>query len=229
MLEVKKVDGILFVHRHFVETRNAFSLSEAGELLQKLHEEKPSGLLLTAGGSVFCSGGQLKEYAARPEDGVTVNLEITGILQKIVELPIPKCVLVDGGCFGGGVELISAFDRVLATPRAQFALWQRRIGLSFGWGGEARLVQRMGCGALKDWYVTTKLINVYAAQRLGLVDEVVSLSRGVVAAEEWLRSSSQYSKMALSAFSDPQLSESETFSKLWLNEDHKKALAPYSS
>ena len=228
LAEYQTKDNFLWVNFNAPNVRNALSLEQARELASKVDQQKPKGLLLSATGPVFCSGGQLKDYAAHPQNGVVVNREIAQILKTLYELPIPKCVVVDGGCFGGGVELTTVFDRVLATPRAQFALWQRRIGLSFGWGGEERLSKRIGFAALKEWYITTNLKSSYGAHRLGLVDEVVSSERGVRVAFQWLQASSSFSEWALAAFVDPQCNEEETFAKLWLNIDHKKALAPYS-
>ena len=159
-------------HKKFIETvlndsnsKNAFSLSIAREIRTCFANAKHKSWLLRAQGPVFCSGGQLKDYANldSSEQGIAVNNEIRAILHELSQMPVAKTALVDGHCFGGGIELLSCFDYVVATPKSLFALWQKRIGLSFGWGGKRRLESRVGSETLKKWFLSSPVNHLLSS------------------------------------------------------------------
>jgi enoyl-CoA hydratase/carnithine racemase len=177
---------------------------------------------------VFCSGGNLTDYAAMtsPEEGKRVNRKIAAILDEVSRLPVPTVCAVTGDCFGGGVELISAFDVVLSVPHAMFALWQRKIGLSFGWGGGKRLESRLGIHKLRQLALSANSFSALEAMKLGLID--------AVSIDERLLEDARACAMGMSALPKAPVAslksytpekEKEIFESLWLNEEHAKVLA----
>lgn len=157
-------------------TRNSFSVAAATELTLVL--DQYSGqfdvLLFKARGRVFCSGGNLTDYAkmTNPGEGLAVNREIEAALKKLALLPVPTFCFVDGDVFGGGVEVLSAFDFVYTAPHVMIGLWQRRIGLTFGWGGGARLERRLGEKRLIQLSLTTESLSAQQSRAIGLTDGI---------------------------------------------------------
>lgn len=223
---------VLHLHFHDSSTRNSLSLSAADEMRKAwlAHQGKFDFLVLQASGRVFCSGGNLSDYASmkEAEQGKAVNRQITSILDELSRLPAVTIAQVEGDCFGGGVELISCFDFVFSTPQAFFALWQRKIGLVFGWGGGVRIEQRMGAQALRQWALSTEAMDSHQALGLGLIDRVflpAVISEGVSKFIALQRALPQGPVSALKRWLSSQ--EREIFESLWMNDEHRKVLAKY--
>jgi len=166
-------DNILYLTFKSPSTRNALSLKAAEAFLQHALQEPIDGLVLLGEGSVFCSGGQLKDYAKNPEAGLKVNKRIFQILEDFSSLPFFKVAYVDGLCVGGGVEWLSSMDQIFCSPRSRFGLWQRKIGLSFGWGGGARLEKWIGKSQTRRWLLQTSLLSAYRCKELGFVENIL--------------------------------------------------------
>lgn len=136
-------DGILHLVLDSPKTRNAFGPKESKILLKSLSAAKNIQLIiLSSEGRVFCSGGQLQEYAAlkTKQQGVKLNDDIRKVLKKFADHPAPKIAAVAGDCFGGGIELISCCDWIISESHVFFGMWQRRMELSFGWGDRKSVV-----------------------------------------------------------------------------------------
>ena len=241
--EVQDVSGrsVLILTFEDHKTRNSFSLAAARELKGRLDlltaspsadgVHSISGLIFRARGRVFCAGGNLADYAAmsNPEQGQFVNREITLVLEQLSQLPIPTICWVEGDCFGGGLELLSAFDWVLANPGLIFGFWQRRIGLSFGWGGGVRLQRRMGTPALLQNALAARNLYSVEARQTGLVDHVSLAACGLETALTKMAEFTRFAQTPVGALKSWQLAptapaESAMFERLWWNPEHQRAL-----
>lgn len=226
-MKAERVGHILHLTLNDASSRNAFSLKEARELRKHLDTDA-TAIVLSAEGRVFCSGGQLSDYAAMAtgDEGREVNDEIRDILAQLAALAKPTACVIDGDVFGGGVELISCFDYVVASPHVQFGLWQRKIGLSFGWGGGARLEARLGSARLRHLALSTKPISAYEAKEIGLVDYLAhehALLPHALAELTRLASLPTEPFATLKKFEASR--EASDFNKLWWNESHRSVLA----
>lgn len=209
-------------------SRNALSLKAARELREVLAKGGFDALVLTSVGRVFCSGGQLADYAAMPtaDEGRAVNDEIRAILDGLARLEAPTVACVGGDAFGGGVELMSCLDVVIAVPHAMLGLWQRKIGLSFGWGGGARLEDRVGAAVLKRLSLLTTPIAAHEALRLGLVDRVVQESELLDVGHATAQAMASLPREPLMTFKMfDRTREAAAFNSIWWNESHRAVLA----
>jgi enoyl-CoA hydratase len=222
-------DGILWLDLNDRKSGNALSLALAQAIEGQIdsHKNELRALVLSASGRVFCSGGNLSDYAqqTRAAQGLRSNQEITRILKKIEKLPFPTIALVTGDCFGGGVELISAFDHLISVPDAFFGLWQRRIGLSFGWGGGARLLKRITLGRLSALAMSTRTFTAQEALQNGLIDQIALRSQMSRLAETWLSKQFALPQKPV-AFLKIWIGRNELsiFRKLWWNPEHRAVL-----
>lgn len=142
-------DGIAHIVLARPERGNSLGQDEAKGLeglLDKIESKKLQGVLFSSVGSrFFCAGGNLEDQRrlSDPESTLRTQKAIATQLDRLSKLKIPTGAAIDGDCFGGGMELLAAFDFVLATPHSFFGLWQGRLGLTPGWGG-VRLQNRVG-------------------------------------------------------------------------------------
>lgn len=224
-LEHSYSNNILLVHLNNQESQNAFSLEMAIELSELLYQEMPKALLLTNKGSSFCAGGNLQFYKNldTKAQGLKVNKKIRKILEDIYSLPIPKACFVQGHCLGGGIELVSCFDHVVATPSSLFGMWQRRVGLSYGWGGGERLQKRIPAKKLEGWLFHGSTLDAYTASEMGLVDQVEMSVVGLEKSLKWLEQTMRWGEESFQKIKS-QKKEVETFKSLWHSDRHKEVL-----
>lgn len=228
--ESRVENGVLRLTLNAPERGNSFSLRDAEELEKSLKASGSAGvrgLVLDARGRLFCAGGNLDDYAKMKtsRQGQTVNRKIASVLRRLAEFPHPTVTIVTGDCFGGGVELISAFDQVLCVPEAMFGLWQRRIGLSFGWGGGARIEKRIGPGKLKALALSTRSLSSYEALELGLVDEIHLKAVIEERALAWLDRAANLPLAPVAGLKTFDAGkERRLFERLWWNDEHRAVL-----
>lgn len=137
--------------------------------------EQADFFILTGGATVFALGGDLKAFSTllSKEEGLGMARRMDAILRRIETLPVPTMAVVNGAAYGGGVELLGAFDRVIAVEDAVFGFTQKRFGLPPGWGGLTRLGRRVEEGLLRDWFEEMRVVNAQQAMRVGLVDGIL--------------------------------------------------------
>lgn len=217
-------------------SRNALSLKEAERLVSDLQfknsKPKYDAVLVTARGSHFCSGGNLSDYAGmkKPLQGKAVNRKIAAILDQLANLSVPTACVVEGDCLGGGLELLGAFDYVVSVPEAQFGFWQRKIALSFGWGGRKRLARRLSESRLDQLAMSARNLSASEALELGLIDEIAIKSKAVLQAEQWLAKTASLPALPLQQLKrsiGKKVDERKFFEKLWWNVEHLKVLRKF--
>lgn len=221
-------------------SRNSLSVEAAKELKAHLTKiEKNFAVLVIRGeGRVFCSGGNLRDHVKQgAAKGKAANRVIAAALRSLDELAIPTIACVDGDVFGGGLELLSAFDVVLAAPHVLFGFWQRRIGLSFGWGGGERLMRRLSQKRLALEALAARALTAEEAVAAGLIDRTIAswrLREEAMALAARLGSLPKPSTAALKSLSrvhgaEVSSSERKYFEKLWFGPQHKAALARFGA
>lgn len=226
--------NILLIEFSDPGSRNSFSFRAAEELIQICESRKSQygAVIFRARGRVFCSGGNLADYAAHSDSsaGRDINRRISEVLDWFSALPVPTICIVNGDCFGGGLELTSAFDEILAVPHALFGFWQRKIGLTFGWGGGARLERRLGRQMLRRLALSVATFGSAEALRIGMIDgvclETLILDRAQQRARE-LMAGPQGPIAAMKSWVVEE--ERQTFEGLWWSDEHRSVLNVWRS
>lgn len=221
--------NILSVGFKSVENGNSLGLEEAREITRLLREYGPSkgfkGLVFHSDHPrIFCSGGRLNDYASQRQRlaGLKVNREITRHLENLKKWPGIKLALVNGDCFGGGMELLSSFDFCWATPDVLMGFWQRRIGLTTGWGGGQRMATKIGEQTVRRLLISGEQISAPQALRLGLIEKIVLKENIVAEGIQWLRAGINISPVIPTDWTASN--EAKYFSKLWWNPFHRQVL-----
>jgi enoyl-CoA hydratase len=118
------------------DNRNALSTAMVHQLHQGLtdatEESGVRAVVLAHTGGTFCAGADLADAAGRDPGDVAVDRarEMTRLLRRILELPMPVIGAIDGHVRAGGLGLVGACDIVVAGQASTFALTEARIGVA---------------------------------------------------------------------------------------------------
>ena len=149
-------------------------------------------------------------------------------LDHFYKLPVPKLALVTGDCYGGGVELISCCQWIYASPEVLFGLWQRKIGLSFGWGGYERLKGKMSQSSVTAWLLEGETKSAERCHQIGLVDKIIMTHKFSEEVADWVRRQSRlYEKSFKTIYENLDINEAKTFESLWWSEYHRQELKKF--
>jgi 3-hydroxyacyl-CoA dehydrogenase/enoyl-CoA hydratase/3-hydroxybutyryl-CoA epimerase len=97
---------------------------------------------------------------------------------RVAGFKVPVVCAIHGACAGGGLELALACDWRIASEAMETVVGLPEVGLGLipGWGGCVRLPRLVGAKLAAEHIIAAGLMPVAAAQRIGLVDEVVPAS-----------------------------------------------------
>jgi enoyl-CoA hydratase/carnithine racemase len=129
-------------------------------------------VVLTGGDYVFSAGMDLKEMAAIPDEEIRPYFSsIFRMLKKIYSFPKPVIAAAGGVALGGGFNLLTVCDLIIASESAIFGHPELRFGLNPLFDPLRRIV---GMAKAKELTMLGEPIGAKEALRIGLVNRVVS-------------------------------------------------------
>lgn len=173
------------------ESQNALGqrpLEELGEIIAEIEkrarDKQVVGLVILSGKERgFIVGADIREFAdLRTETDVVDKLRpVTGLFDRIENLPIPVVCAINGFCLGGGLELALACHYRIATRDSGTKLGfpEVKLGIFPGFNGTVRAIRQAGAPAAMTVMLTGKMMSASAARAMGLVDQLVE-SRGAL-------------------------------------------------
>ena len=137
-------------------------------------------MILTGAGTVFSSGGNVKDMKRFTTDAVTPE-QIgrwyrTGIQRlplALQRLEVPSIAAVNGPAVGAGCDLTCMCDMRIASTSASFAESFVRVGLIPGDGGAWLLPRVVGLSKAMEMSFTGDAVHAEEALAIGLVSRVV--------------------------------------------------------
>ncbi len=134
-LRVSRSDGIAVLEMAHGRA-NALDLAFVRVLRSGLREALDSGaraLVLTASGSIFCAGVDLRRIQplTRPEMAEFLR-ELSDLFRDLFEIPVPVIAAVNGHAIAGGAILAFACDyRIVARGAGTLGVPELRVGMPF--------------------------------------------------------------------------------------------------
>lgn len=230
----KYKNRVLYLEIDNIENGNSFGLKEAKDLrvlLKSIRSETLAVVLQAKGSRWFCSGGNLSYYARQKSraEGLKDNRTIEKAIRDLRALKVPVIALVRGDCFGGGMELLAACDIRWSTPDSCFGFWQRRIGLTFGWGGYSLWRESVGERTLRKECFEARSLSSYEARDMGLIDRVIPRDAILGELDNWLTSFEEKSLSPVPLIKGMDRKNSgRMFQRLWWGVDHRLALKRFA-
>lgn len=182
-IRIERDGNLGWIRLHRPERLNAF----AGDMRERLDEalseldgeREIRCVAITGTGRAFSTGGDVAYMAELAESGDAARFEElvrTGmrIVRRIDQMDKPVIAAVNGAAAGAGASLALACDIRIASRNASIGLTFTRIGLHPDWGGAYYLPRLLGSALAAELIFTGGMINAKRAERLGLVNRVVS-------------------------------------------------------
>lgn len=88
------------------------------------------------------------------------------------ECRLPVLVAVQGGCIGGGIDMVTAADMRYATKDAFFTIYETKIGMTADVGTFPRIVKLMPEGLVRELAYTGRRMPADEAMSQGLINRV---------------------------------------------------------
>lgn len=127
-------------------------------------------LVVTGSGSqTFCAGASLKQMHTGRMSGEVFET----LTEHLASFSIPTICAVNGGVYGGGVEIAMCCDFRLGVRTSQLSVPAARLGLCYPVGGLRRYVERLGLGPALRILVANEEMDAFEMVRIGLLHQVV--------------------------------------------------------
>ena len=197
-------EGIAKITINRPRYRNAFTPLTTWEMSQAFaycrEASDISVVILTgAGDKAFCSGGDMNVKGRGGyigNDGVP-RLNVLDVQKQIRSLPKPVIAMVYGFAIGGGHVLHLVCDLTIASENARFGQTGPRVG-SFDAGfGASYLARIVGQKKAREIWFMCLQYDAYEAERMGMVNKVVSSDRLEDECVEWALRMMEHSPLAL--------------------------------
>lgn len=123
--------------------------------------------------NAFVAGADITEFVGKNSKEIKIQFTDNGV-EAIWALSKPTIAMVDGFALGGGCEVACSCDIRIASNRSKFGTPEINLGLIPGYGATQRLMKLIGYGKTMELVMTGEMVGAEEANRIGLVNHVVS-------------------------------------------------------
>ena len=165
--------------------------TELPQIVNAISDEgRARAIVLSSTGKHFTAGMDLSVFtggsgvasSAGAGDGAEVgraraNLRLMALhlqdsFNALERARMPVLAAIQGGCIGGGVDMVSACDMRYATADAFFCIQEINIGMTADVGTLQRLPKIVPEGVVRELAYTGRRMSAQRAKEIGLVNEV---------------------------------------------------------
>lgn len=154
-----------------VNIMDILTMKEINAALEGLQgDEESKVVVFTARGKAFCAGVDVKDHTV---DKVHEMIQVFHrIFRQMWSLDIPTVAAVNGAALGGGCELVTFCDMIIASEKATFGQPEIQVGV-YPPVAVVTFPRLMPYMKAMELLLTGDIIDAREAERLGIVNRVV--------------------------------------------------------
>jgi enoyl-CoA hydratase/carnithine racemase len=178
VVEVRRDGPVAVIRMNRPEVHNALDPAMLGALLRAVTTSAADGsiraIVLTGGARAFTTGDDLTSAAEMTDVEMRAQIELFQRLATALRFaPQPVVAAVGGYAYGGGLEIAVNCDARIAGDNARFACPEVQWSLTLSNGSSVLLRRLVGEGWARQLLLFGAVLDATAAERIGLVTEVV--------------------------------------------------------
>lgn len=149
-------------------------LRDMNDLLDKCEKDDNVRVIIItgSGAKLFSAGADITEFADL-QAGKIPKYDGNEIYFKIENYPKVIIAAMQGGAYGGGLELACSCHLRIMAEEVTLGLPEVKLGLNPGWGGTQRLPRYIGKTKAMELMLTGDFMPAKDALALGLLNKVV--------------------------------------------------------
>lgn len=198
--EVTIEDKVAHIKLNRPDKRNSMNPAFWRELPQIVEDidqnVKARAIVISSTGPHFSAGMDLAAFASKePTSDKEVRdmrirhgasfyqgaLNTQKTFNAIEDCRLPVLAAVQGGCIGGGLDMITACDMRYASEDAFFTIFEVNIGMTADVGTFPRLVRQIPEGMVRELAYTGRNMSATEAKEIGLINRVYKDQETMVA------------------------------------------------
>ena len=172
MIEAVLENGIGRITLNNPEAHNSLTrdaMSSVCVILEEWANSEIRVLILTGTGKSFCSGVSLGDVGA----GDWSNNPLTKLCNIIENFHAPTICALNGGVYGGGVELALSCDFRVGVSGMKMFVPAIKIGVHYDATGIGRFVQKLGSRTARRVFLLAEKFDDQALMNVGFLDYLV--------------------------------------------------------
>ncbi|MEM8593600.1 MAG: crotonase/enoyl-CoA hydratase family protein [Pseudomonadota bacterium] len=179
-------------------------------------------VILTAKGPSFCAGLDVSNFSAPPLKLLKDALKFgrsDNIFQRCAavwrDLPVPVIAVINGNCFGGGLQIALGADIRYSAQDASYSIMESKWGLIPDMSGLLSAPEVMRLDHFMQLTLSADIVDASTAMDYGLVTHVEA---------EPLRAALAFSEVLLTRSPDAHAVTKKLVRKVWVNGSKRSTL-----
>jgi enoyl-CoA hydratase/carnithine racemase len=189
VVEVQERVATLFLSNPPMNVVTLEMTRQLGAALDRLSADATIGALVLTGtgGRAFCCGSDIKEFPGLVAERGIVSRKLrveNEVYGQVANFPKPTVAAIERLALGGGLELASGCDLLVASADARLGLPEVKLGGFPGSGGTVRVTRRIGLGRAKELMLMGDPIDAEQALAWGLINRIAPAGQSLAVAQQ---------------------------------------------
>ncbi|MDY6968282.1 MAG: enoyl-CoA hydratase/isomerase family protein [Spirochaetota bacterium] len=177
-----RIDHIGIISLNNPEKRNAVNIEMLKSICEILRNMENDGIrtiiIRGAGDKMFCAGfdvqGFVKDDSSSEEHDYEKTNYVMDVSTTISEINVPVIAMINGHCFGAGIDISLACDLRYASSGVKMGLPPVNLGIIYNAEATRRVMNIAGLAKAKELLFLAKEFTSDEAAEMGLVNKTVS-------------------------------------------------------
>ena len=161
------------------QKRNALSqqlITDILEAFETFRQQTVRVVILRAqeGATVWSAGHDVSELPQSHRDPLGWDDPLRRLIREVENYPAPIIAMIEGSVWGGACEVAFACDIVISADDTTFAITPAKLGVPYNLSGLLTFMNTISLHIVKELAFTGSPMKAERAERLGIVNYVVS-------------------------------------------------------